>query len=272
MSRPFAALLFAAMAFTGLRAQDRLVPIIPLMGDTLDTDERHYLGLFKEVAGFRWAVFLVNRDSMVTAKVFVRRGGDRGEFMTIPMGSLSSLRRKLERALARDQKNVKPWKNSFFAALSFARSPVIDEPEIKGREISARLDLGYNIGTWGALSLSLDSYDPAGNSAVSFVVTIFSPQKYYGLIPYLYYNPRPFHTPLETRKIFRQSLGCGIMKPLKNSQVMFRGGVAVLFTSITGTRWINDSQTGYPVAWVETRTNKVFLIAEISAEFYLNDF
>lgn len=272
MNRPFAVLLFAAMAFTGLRAQDRLIPIFPLIGDTLDTHESHYLGLFKEVAGFKWAVFLVNKDSMVTAEVFVRRGGDQGEFITIPMGSLSSLRGKLERALASDRKDEKPWKNSLFAALSFARSPLIDEPDIKGRGISTRLDLGYNIGTWGALSLTLDSYDPSGNSALSFVVMVFSPQKYYGLIPYLYYNPRPFHTSLETTKIFRQSLGCGIMKPLKNSQVMFRGGVAFLFTSITGTRWINDPQTGYPVAWEDTRTNKVLLIAEISAEFYLNAF
>ena len=272
MSRPFTVLFFVDMAFTGLRAQDRLVPIIPLIGDTLDTDESHYLGLFKEVAGFKWAVFLVNKDSMVTAKVFVRRGEDRGEFIAIPMGSLSSLRGNLERALARDRKYVKPWKNSLFAALSFARSPVIEEPDIKGRGISARLDLGYNIGTWGALSLSLDSYDPSGNSGLGFVVTIFSPQKYYGLVPYLYYNPRPFHKSLDRTKIFRQSLGCGIMKPLEYSQVMFRGGVAVLFTSITGSRWINDPQTGYPVAWEDTRTNKVLLIAEISAEFYLDVF
>ncbi len=272
MNRPFTVLLFVAVAFTGLRAQDRLVPIIPLVGDTLDRDESHYLRLFGDVADFRWAVFLVNKDTMVTAKIFVQRGGGQGEFMTVPMGSLASLRNELAGRHKSAGKPDKPWKNSVFAALSFARSPVIDEPDIKGRSISARLDLGYNIGTWGALSLTLDSYDPTGNSALSFVVTIFSPRRYYGLIPYLYYNPRPFHTAMETTKFFRQSMGCGIMKPLEKSQTIFRGGVAVLFTSRTGTRWINDLQTGYPITWEETRTSKVFLIAEISAEFYLNVF
>ena len=45
------------------------IVVSPLIGDTLSLEERNYYKLFPKVEGFQWAVFYLNPDSSLSAKV-----------------------------------------------------------------------------------------------------------------------------------------------------------------------------------------------------------
>ena len=83
---------------SSVHGQDAQKPIqvSPLIGDTLDAVEREYYHLLPTVDGFRWAVFYLNADSTLTAKVTAVANGMRYDTLIQQYRSLNSLRGHLE--------------------------------------------------------------------------------------------------------------------------------------------------------------------------------
>lgn len=69
--------LCSVVAFA--QQQERPIVVSSLIGDTLDAMERDSYQLFPSLDGFQWAVFYLNSDSSLAAKVTLLRDGVQGD-------------------------------------------------------------------------------------------------------------------------------------------------------------------------------------------------
>ena len=205
------------------------VPLTPLIGDTLFENDRDHFKLFPEVDGFQWAVFSVDTETVVTAKICVLRDGER-EFTFIRMGSLPSIRKGFTDKL-KEEGAAKRQPGSFYIAVSLARLPENTATVNSRRAISLRLELGYRITPWLAIGGALDGFDQNQGGVFSFLILLSPPAKFWGLEPYAYYNPRPFAGILRQADDYDQSIGVGVALPLGRSGIRIRGGAVLLITS-----------------------------------------
>ncbi len=79
--------------FTSSLAQENEKPFIvsPLIGDTLSLEERDYYKLLPTIDNLQWAVFYLNSDSTLNAKVAFRKDGVLHDTLIINYRSLESL-------------------------------------------------------------------------------------------------------------------------------------------------------------------------------------
>jgi hypothetical protein len=78
------------------QTQDRPIVISPLMGDTLDAKERGQYRLFPAFEGFQWAVFYLNADSSLKARVMLLQDGIQRDTVIEHYRKLSELRYRIE--------------------------------------------------------------------------------------------------------------------------------------------------------------------------------
>lgn len=265
-------LLFAVLTSAECRCQSEARPITltPLIGDTLDAEDEEYFGLFNGVTGFQWAVFSVDSDAIVTAKICFEDAGNH-EFALKGMGSLPLLRKQLADRL-KSKKVDNPWQSSLYAAVSIAKLPDNTDGRFSGRSLSGRFEFGYDFGAWAAIGVAADAYDPTQKVNISFIAAFHSPKKFCGFAPYAYYNPRPLGELFRSASNFRQAIGFGVMLPLGKRQVGLRAGGIVLFTSVDDYRPVYAYPYSYPVAYEPETVRKALFIAELSLEFYMGDF
>ncbi|HUI29998.1 MAG TPA: hypothetical protein VLX91_07265 [Candidatus Acidoferrales bacterium] len=250
--------LIIALMSTDSRSHNRIVSVtlIPLVGDTLDGNQRKFFGLFEDIESFQWAVFSIDQDSNVTAKICFLENGIY-EFNESHMGPLVSLRDRLGGILI--SKNKKPREGFLYSAFGIAKIPQIGDSYPSGRSFSVRYELGCNIGIWAAAALAIDGYDPTHYATISFVIAIHSPRDFHGLTPYVYYNPRPFGEGFRAAKYFSQAAGVGLRLTLVKHLLTLRAGGTLLFTTA-------DVLTNSFPYWEYGTKRKVLFIAEMSLE------
>ena len=94
----FFMLLLGLISQQMMNAQEQRKPIIvsPLIGDTLNSDEREHYRLFPWIEGFQWAVFYFNADSTLDARVSVLKKGVQHDTVMNRCISLGSLQKDLQ--------------------------------------------------------------------------------------------------------------------------------------------------------------------------------
>lgn len=70
-------ILFLFITAEKIYSQDQTFPVVvnPLIGDTLNPEERNYYNLFPTIDGFQWGVFYMNPDSSLSAKIAYTKDG-----------------------------------------------------------------------------------------------------------------------------------------------------------------------------------------------------
>lgn len=265
MSKFLLALLLAATLCSKCRCQDKPVPVTltPLIGDTLYDADRDYFRLLADVAGFQWAVFTVDSDTVVTAKVCIIRDGIM-DFTSVRMGSLTMLRKRLD-DIQKVKTAARHRPGGFFLTTGLARRTNGNDIGSSRGLVSLKLEIGYNINSWLAVGATIDGYDPTQQFSISLMIAFYPPLNTGTIEPYVYYNPRPFGTLLRFADNYSQSFGIGAALPLGRSGIRVRAGAVVLLTTVDNHRWIYVSPYDYPVRQ-DLFAHKTVGIAELSVE------
>ncbi len=167
------------------------------IGDTLDSAERNHFELFKTVEEFKWAVFFVDSDSTVYAKICSKENG-KPKFATYSYGPIGNLWTQINKAPIYDKRaqiikaqlyhKMRPWRNTVYLAIGL------------GNPQSPRYELGYNTKSIFAIALTVGKNN--GRFHKEHTVGFFKK------LNYQYFNRKLLHI---SCIIFPRLIPCGIL-------------------------------------------------------------
>lgn len=159
------------------------------IGDTLDLAERNHFELFKTIEEFKWAIFFVDSDSTVYAKICFMENG-KPKFTTYNYGPISDLRTRINKAPIYDRQaqidkaqlydKMRPWRSTVYLAIGF------------GNPQSPRYELGYNSKTVFAIAITYGKNkgksDNYKEGTIGFLIKAHLSTLQSKITPYLLYN------------------------------------------------------------------------------------
>jgi len=217
-------------------AQENQIVLTPLIGDTLNAEARKYFGLFDSVESFDWAVFYLNSDSTLTAKLCRTEDGAM-KFDLIVMGPIDSLRDELAaRREGKTHGRRKAGKTTFSIGIGFpvygpdaGDNSLTVAPKIELRqEAIPNLDLG----------ISIDSYALNWRDNFIGILVLYRPPVEIGAFhPFVTYN-------LHDLEKLSHLLEVGVTTPFSNGKTMFRIGIGVILASHTEAAMVPTAEGG----------------------------